>query len=411
VNLRLGLSGLYQINQHDSKGILEVAGMSSGGGLSGSTATAPRCRRAWRQCPWPSWRRSLAAARARGQTTPPARATPAPGQRGLGRRRSVGGGTLHASFTGGGIVGAQPGSSLEAREVGSASVADGRGTRGRFDTGDLGGVAGGLGGFSSGDDEADFGRGGPSGRAALHSGGDVWGGALSTSHRRLGRRGPTRGLAGAVRGGVGMANTLGALGSRASPRVVQGGNKPIYGGVNSGRSQAAEAMGGSRLAWCSGLAGDFDPICGELDLGFRDGVDLDSGGWCLGHGHGRHRLHTAAGGGKGTFALVGGSSPMPPSDGGIQSVCGIRKGGCIRDGIPVYGGIGLGLGTPGGSGGGDGLDTGGLGASGGGNISTGDLISKPLGCLRRGHAAGASVAGGLSLMLLPVRHHLEDVDS
>jgi hypothetical protein len=67
--------------------------------------------------------------------------------------------------------------------------------------------------------------------------------------------------------------------------------------------------------------------------------------------------------------------------------------------------------APGGSGGGDGLDTGGLGASGGGNISTGDLISKPLGCLRRGHAAGASVAGGLSLMLLPVRHHLEDVDS
>jgi hypothetical protein len=71
---------------------------------------------------------------------------------------------------------------------------------------------------------------------------------------------------------------------------------------------------------------------------------------------------------------------MCPSVDGVLDVRVVHtRGGSVRDGILVSGGVGLGTGIMGGDGDGGGLGRGRLGAGGGGGLGTGNLNSKPRG--------------------------------
>jgi hypothetical protein len=97
--------------------------------------------------------------------------------------------------------------------------------------------------------------------------------------------------------------------ARGNIRVMgSGGNDPCSDIAGGGD------RGGDQLAWCSDLTGDLDPICRELSLGFRIGVDLDTGGWCRRpwHGYGQHWMRTATGDSKGMLVVVGDNSYNTP---------------------------------------------------------------------------------------------------
>jgi hypothetical protein len=124
-----------------------------------------------------------------------------------------------------------------------------------------------------------------------------------------------------------------------------------------------------------------------LAWGIRDGAVLGSGGRRPGRRkqrarrkHGQRRLRPTTCRVDGAVVAVGGSSDMCPSIDGVLDVRVVRtRGGSVRDGILVSGGVGLGTGIMGGDGDGGGLGRGRLGAGGGGGLGTGNLNSKPRG--------------------------------